>query len=158
MRNLILALSISLISGCVSLYEPVPQDYNGEVAQVSDSYSNMGDSSAHYFFVHQIDGKAIPQSWNQTREVNRGLGTSFTPSMVTRKVFPQKQRLLLIGVVFYPTNEQGLFSDDMQVSKEVIFTPKAGETYKVNGTLNKAGSKVWLEDSAGKIVESEGGS
>jgi len=158
MKNLVLALLVSMIAGCAGVYEPVPKGYGGATAEISDSYTNLRSTSAHYFILDKIDDKDVAQSWGQTRQANYGQGFRFTPSMVTRKVLPERQKLTLKGLVFFPTDAQALFGNDMSVDRDIIFTPKAGEKYTVKGTLGKTGSKVWLEDSAGKVVGGDEGS
>lgn len=157
MRNLVLLFCVATISGCVSLYEPVAKEYKGDTAEISDTYTNLHSNTAHYFILLKVDDKDISQSWNQTRQENYGRGMKFTPSMVNRKVLPKRQKFTLQGLVFFPTDAQILFGDDMHVNKDVFFTPRAGEKYKINGVLNKSGSNVWIEDSSGKVVESDSG-
>ena len=158
MKIIIFVLSVFLVSGCAGLYEPVPRGYAGETATIEDTYSNLRGRTADYFVAYEIDGKSIYQSWHQTKEANLEGGSRFSPSMTSRKVIPKKQKLSLRGFAYFISEAQELFSDDMRVENEIIFTPKAGETYKVKGVLGTSGSKVWLEDSSGKFVESEGGS
>ena len=157
MKNLILAVPAIMISGC-AVYEPVPKGYTGDTATISDSYTNLQSTKAHYFVVEEIDDNYITNSWGKTRSDNYGRGMQFTPSVVTRKVIPKRQKFTLQGLVFFPTDAQVLIGDDMEVKSELYFSPEAGKTYTVKGELSKTGSKVWLEDSSGKIIEAKSGS
>lgn len=153
MRVAIIALLTILTAGCVTFYEPVPPGYSGELAEIRDSYSDFGSRRAHYFMLLKVDGKEIAGSYGETRMAHIGQGMVFTPSMVTRFVMAKEQKFTLQGIVFFPTDAQALMFDEMEVTKEITFTPKAGEVYTVRGKLDKKGSTVWLEDSSGKTVD-----
>lgn len=137
------------------MYQPIPEDYTGNRVSVWDSFSNKTSSKAHYFILTHINGNYVENSWGKTRKYNYGQGMSFTPSIVSREVLPSKQTFTVKGLVFFPTDVQALFGDDMAVSKDFTFSPVVGETYKVKGKLNDEASDVWIEDSNGKRVEND---
>ncbi|MEO5687028.1 MAG: hypothetical protein ABIR54_06660 [Burkholderiaceae bacterium] len=65
------------------------------------------------------------------------------------------------SLAFYNNGGRRLFWDSMHVKGSVDFTPVAGATYVVRGTLKPAVSTVWVEDSAthqvvGKKVSAPG--
>ncbi|WP_345990596.1 hypothetical protein WCX18_06030 [Sulfurimonas sp. HSL1-2] len=153
MKIIVITVLAVVLSGCLSTYQPIPDNYNGNTSTINDSFTNKEDTSAHFFLLYKIDDNHVQQSWGKTRMDNYGQGMRFTPSMVSREVMSKKQKLTLKGLVFFPTDAQLLFGDDMSIIKEFIFTPEAGETYTVRGKLSESGSSVWLENSAGEIVE-----
>lgn len=157
MKKLVITLFAIVLSGCASVYQPIPEGYTGETSTINDSYTNKESTKAHYFILYKMDDKYVEHSWSKTRMDNYGQGMRFTPSIVSREVIPKEQKFTLQGLVFFPTDAQLLFGDDMSVTKEFNFAPKAGETYTVRGKLNKSGSSVWLENSKGQIVEGSEG-
>lgn len=146
-----IALSL-FFTGCVSMYNPVPKGYTGPTAIVSDSFSNKEVTQAHYFILSKVDQKPIETSWGQTRIDNYGQGVMFTPSIIGRPILPKPQLLEIKGLIFFPTDAQLLFGDDLAVEGEFRFTPEPGEHYTVKGTISETESKVWMEDSRGKRV------
>jgi hypothetical protein len=115
--------------------------------------TNREDTRAHFFMLVKVDDQVIDNSWSNTRRNNAGQGMVFYPYILTREVLPKEQTFTIHGLVFFPTDAQALFGDDMGVIHEFTFSPVAGETYTVKGELLEEGSKVWLEDSAGHVVE-----
>ncbi len=157
MRYAFIGLLTLLLSSCASIYQPIPEGYTGETAIVKDSSSNLTSTNAHYFILLKIDDKYIEHSWGKTRQENYGRGMRFTQHIVMRDVLPKSQKFTIQGLVFFPTDAQAIFGDEMSVTKEFMFTPVAGEKYMVKGELDKKSSTVWLEDSKGNIVENSKG-
>ncbi len=155
MKNTILVVFTLLTSGCAALYNPLPEGYTGPTAIISDSYSNKENTTAHYFILENVDQKQIDTSWGQTRIDNYGKGARFTPSIIDRKLLPNPQLLGITGLVFFSTDAQLIFGNDLEVKGEFEFTPKAGETYTVRGLVSESESKVWMEDSNGNRVSKE---
>ena len=153
MKKLGLVFFVFILASCATIYEPIPAGYTGETATVKDSYTNLASTKAHYFILYKMDDQYVSHSWSATRSANYGMGMLFTPSMVTRKVTTEEHKYTIQGLVFFPTDVQALIGDNMSVEKEFLFSPAAGETYTVKGELSKEGSKVWLEDSSGSVIE-----
>lgn len=154
MKKLIVLGFLALfISGCFSNFNPIPEGYTGPRAIIEDSYSNKTGSNAHYFMLTKVNGKDIDDSWGETRVANYGQGTSFKPVIVTRDVPANSQTFTLTGMVFFPTDIQVMFGDDMKIEKQVRFQPETGERYTVKGALSESNSDVWLEDSKGKKLD-----
>lgn len=145
-------LLLASLGGCVSFYEPIPQGYDGETATIIDSYARKTSVDAHYFYVTKIDKKSVETSWYLTRVAHIGKGTKFSPIIKEHLVTTQEQTFSIIGHIFYPTDAQGMFSDDLTVEKNITFSPKAGELYSVKGQLSPQGSLIWIEDSSGLKV------
>ncbi len=152
MKKLIILVFTLLQAACVTLHNPIPEDYVGERASISDSYSNKESTTAHFFMVDEIDGKKIEDSWGATRLANDGRGFYFKPKIVSREVMAKEQTFTIQGMVFFPTDAQALFLDDMAVTEQVRFSPAPGEKYTVRGKLSAQGSEVWLEDASGNKV------
>ena len=152
MRTLAIIVLSILFTGCASMHEPVPKDYTGPTAIISDSFSNKEATKANYFILSEIDQQYIETSWGKTREDNYGQGMMFTPNIIGRQVLPKPQLLKIEGLIFFPTDAQLLFGDDLKVEGEFQFTPKAGEHYTVKGMISETESKVWMEDSHGRKV------
>ncbi len=150
---MVFTLILLTLSGCAGFYQPIPKDYNGETSIINDSYTNKERTKAHYFILYKIDDKYVENSWGNTRKFNQGRGMRFTPNITSRKVMPREQKFTFQGLVFFPTDAQALFGDNMIITKDFVFTPKANETYTIRGKLEKSGSSVWLENSAGEVVE-----
>lgn len=151
MRLFLAILCAALLCGC-SFYKPIPDGYTGPRSTIIDSFSNQQRGKADYFILTAVNGKDVENSWGRTRADNYGRGLSFTPSVVARDVLPSEQRFKVKGLVFFPTDAQVIFADDMAIEREIVFTPKPNETYRINGNLSKAGSKVWIEDANGAVI------
>lgn len=148
MKSVLMAVMLIVLSGCAATYQPVPEGYAGETSIIRDSNKN----TSHFFMLYKIDDQYIEHSWSKTRNDNYGQGFRYSPSIVSRDVMAVEQKFTLEGLVYFPTDAQAMFSDDLSVQKDFIFTPEPNETYTVRGELAKTGSKVWLEDSSGNIV------
>lgn len=153
MKKIIAIICVFMLSACATVYDPIPEGYVGDTATIKDYMTDLSDSNAHYFMCIKVDGKYIENSWGATRGQNYGRGMIFDPVITTRKVLPVEQTLTLQGLVFFPTDAQSLFGDEMAVTHDFIFTPIAGETYTVKGELSKDGSTIWLEDFQGNVVD-----
>lgn len=149
MKTVFLSFFILFLSSCATLYQPIPEGYSGEISTIKDSNTNK----SHFFMLYKINDQFIEHSWSKTRAAHYGQGFRYDPIIVSRDVMAIEQKFTLHGLVFFPTDGQAMFGDDMGVKKDFIFTPKPNETYTVRGELSKPGSKVWLEDSSGNMVE-----
>jgi hypothetical protein len=145
---------LMLLAGCAATYQPIPEGYTGERVSIADSFTHKTASQAHYFILEKVNGNKVKDSWGKTRMDNYGRGMIFTPSIVSRDILPVKQTLTVKGLVFFPTDAQALFGDNMAVTKEITFVPVVGEIYKVNGKLGDA-PDVWIEDSSGQRVAND---
>lgn len=152
MKKLLISFFVVFLSGCAT-YNPIPEGYSGPTSTISDSYSNKRSSSAHYFILTKVDGNTVRNSWDATRAKNGGRGTEFTPEIISREVPSKKQTFTIQGLAFYPTDAQSLIFNDMSIVKVVSFSPAENERYIVKGSLSKAGSDVWIEDSKGIKIE-----
>jgi len=152
MKLVVILAAVLTMAGC-STFKPVPENYTGPIATVKDSYANKQSTKAHFFTLNGVDGNYISNSFGATRGANYGRGSSFDPVISEREILPKQQTFTIAGYVFYPTDAQLLFGDTLNVSGDILFAPKEGETYIVKGTVSEALSEVWLEDSEGNLVK-----
>lgn len=150
--HLALAAVALLLSGCASLYEPVPDGFKGPTAQVADSGFSESSGKAQFFVLREVDGKAIRDTILASRMASHGQGFALSPVYVTRDVpaVPMKVKLMATHQTGAPAHEiasrvAGTF---FSVEGVVDFTPVAGAKYVVKGELKKEGSSVWIEDEA----------
>ena len=145
-------LIVSLALSACSTFNPIPEGYTGPTAVIKDSFSEKSASNAHYFELEKVNENRISDSFGATRQKYYGQGMYFEPVMVEHEVLPERQSFTISGFVFYPTDAQLLFSNNLSVEGIVTFTPKAGETYTVSGTVIDDVSEVWLQDSSGNVI------
>ena len=146
-----LALALSL-AGCASFHDPVPAGHSGAVATLSDTYTDYTGSTVQFFILQKVDGKRVLDSAHQTAAGNTGRGFRMVPTIVGRRILPIEQTFTLAGYVQFATDAQALFGDNMLVTGDVRFTPRADEEYFVKGTLGLQKSSIWIEDSKGQPV------
>lgn len=145
--TLFLALALA---GCVATEGPLPQDYKGPTALLSDSGFREGGSKAQFFVAYEIDGRAIHNSIFASRSASHGQGFALTTRTVTRPVAPGPQKVKLVGThqTAAPIHEiasraAGTF---LSIEGVVDFAPVEGGIYTVRGELRKEGSSIWIED------------
>ncbi len=155
MKKLLMFILPLLIMGCATApVSLVPEDYSGDVAIISDTYSNKETGSAHYYSVHKINGVNVHSSWLQTRERYYGQGRHFTPQMVMRNLMPGEQTLTIKAYRFFSTDGEGMFRGSWPVEGDVKVNVLPGEEYFVKGIVSKDVSEVWIETKDGiKVTE-----
>lgn len=148
--SLLLATLVSL-TGCAS-YKPIPENYAGPIATVSDSGMAEDGSKAQIFALTDIDGHGISDSFYATRRASHGQGAAIRLKITERQIPAQAMKVKLRGshATGAPIHEiasraMGTF---FEVEGEVDFAPQADKRYRVVGTLSKADSAVWIEDEA----------
>ncbi len=136
-------------------HNPVPEGYTGKLAIISDSYSHLEKSSAHFFIVKKVNGLTIAESGTTTRIRNRGRGFDLNPVLEFRKFPIQKTKLHIAGYIHYATDGQALFKDDLNIEAIFEFLPEANFYYEVKGVLSEDGSELWIEDQDFNRVNGE---
>jgi hypothetical protein len=152
MKKLLLPLVIAAlvsITGCAS-YKPIPQNYTGPIATVSDSGMTEDGSKAQIFALTAIDGRSIQDSFLTTRQASYGKGATIQLKVTERLIPAQAMKVKLRGshITGMPIHEitsraMGTF---FEVEGVVDFAPQADKRYRVVGTLSKSDSAVWIED------------
>ena len=157
MRKLIAAFALSLGLGACATYEPVPKEYTGPTASVTDSGASEDGTKARMFAFMAIDGNRIWNAFSASASASYGRGASLTTVFPERKVQARPMKVLIRGshatgapIHAMASQMAGTF---FSVEGTVDFTPEAGSTYTVKGELAKEKSSVWIEDSStGKPV------
>ncbi len=144
-------LAVTSITGCAN-HKPIPENYTGPIATVSDSGMAEDGSKAQIFALTEIDGHRIRDSFLTTSWASQGKGASIRLEVTERLVPAQAMKVKLRGshATGMPIHEiasraRGTF---FEVEGVVDFTPQADKRYRVVGTLSKADSAVWIEDEA----------
>jgi hypothetical protein len=155
MRNsaLVSFVVVTLVA-CATYHDPLPNAYSGPKAKVLDSVSNYNGTKADYFFLYKYNGTSIRQTYDVSVDYSRGNGfTLLPPEIVARDVPAEEGRYYLIGRTHYAAPVQELIHGVSMVKGELSFTPEAGATYVIRGTLGESLAEVWIENSAtGKIA------
>lgn len=144
-------IAATSLTGCAS-YKPIPDNYAGPIATVSDSGMAEDGSKAQIFALTDIDGHGISDSFYATRRASHGQGATIRLKLTERQIPAQAMKVKLRGshATGAPIHEiasraMGTF---FEVEGEVDFAPQADKRYRVVGTLSKADSAVWIEDEA----------
>jgi len=154
-KRYVLLFLTAVLSGCAN-YQPVPDDYAGPTATITDVSYRISSSTAQVFAVAEVDGQAIHNSIFATREAS-GYGFGLRTVIVERKVPAQPLTLKLIATHVGRAPIVDLFSQAsgtfFSVEGVVTFTPEPGGSYIVRGGLLKEEKSVWLSDAnSGKRV------
>lgn len=152
MRSLAFALFAATVLAACQGFQPVPEGFTGPVAVITDSGERVSGSKAALFVVQQVDGNAIDDSFGASAGASRNQGFALNMVVVNRKVPVRPMKLRLHGGYATGAPIQGIFDQltgsDLSVDGVVDFTPVAGGSYIVMGTLAKDGSSIWIQDQA----------
>jgi hypothetical protein len=155
MRNFALgSFMVVMMVACATYQNPLPDAYSGPKAKLLDSVANYNGTKADYFFLYQYNGKSIRQAYDVSVDNNRGNGFMLLPpEIVARDVPAEEGRFYLIGRTHYAAPIQELSHGVYMAKGELSFSPEAGATYVIRGTLGETLAEVWIENAAtGKIV------
>ena len=152
LKNISLLLSLFLLYSCATA-PLIPEDYDGPIAHVYDTVTNVKNSNAHFFELDKVDGKRIDSSIGSSLSASHGQGFFLTVVRESRNVpAGTEMRLTLLGMRKYAAPIQEIVNGSFKVHGDVIFTPEADKQYTVNGGLSKKYSAIWIEDQDGNIV------
>ncbi len=140
-----------LLSSCVS-HKPVPDNYTGPLATVSDSSKRIDGSKAYFFQLNKIDGRDVLTSVGSSAEASYGHGFALTVLTESRQVPATESELHLSGTTYYAAPVLMLKGGNYSVDGKVRVNLEANKIYYIKGELSKEYSAVWVEDSQGKIV------
>jgi hypothetical protein len=155
----LLIAAASLLGSCTT--NPVPDDYHGPVARVTDSVTPLSGSSADFFYLSKIDGRTIDESLSATGRANYGRGMLMDPVVIARPVPARASSFTIVGRRRYAAPILELVNPIYRVTGDVDFIPMPDRTYVIKGILGEKYSGVWIEDSAtgetvGRKVEVDG--
>lgn len=151
-------LSCSILTGCVTSSEFLPDDYKGATAILADSSKNFIGASlfvpakVDFFIARKIDNKIIDNALVDTRVRYSGLGHSFTPKSRQRRIPAKSITVELLGTTYHGADIGALFGTTYSVSRTVKFRPQPGRRYVVRGKLSKGNSSVWIQTAGGRVV------
>jgi hypothetical protein len=154
-RCLIALGFILTLVGCATTTNPLPADYAGPKAILSDSVANYDGAKADYFFLYKYNGRAIRQTYDVTDQRNQGNGFNLQPPEIIERAVPaQEGRYYLLGRTHYAAPIQDIVHGVYMVKGELTFTPKAQGKYVIRGTLGPELAEIWIEDESSGAIAS----
>lgn len=151
MRGIAFLLAVAaLVGACTS--KPVPDDYHGPLAHISDSARSRSGTSADFFYLDKIDGRKIPQSLSATAGANYGKGFVMTPVLIGRDVPAQPSTYTIVARTHYAAPILEMVNPVYEASGDIKFAPQPSQIYYVRGELSENYSAVWIEDASGAPV------
>jgi hypothetical protein len=151
LKKALMLMALLCVAGCAS-YTPVPADYTGPTATISDSGLVEGATKAQLFVIAEIDGQRINNSFNASAQASYGQGLALRTRYVERKIPARPMKLKLLGSHVTGAPIHALISQAagtfFSVEGVIDFSPKPNGQYVVKGELKKEGSSVWIEDMA----------
>lgn len=159
MRRRLLLLSGITLSACATQTRIVPPA-GAPTAELNDWLDEDSDgSNRRVFAVLSLNGVEVPNAARNVQRVGFGAGAATIPYMIVRPIEIKETTVLAIGrhLVNAPINEivgraRGTFQE---IEGKLTFTPKAGISYRVAGTLSPSGSEIWIEESETRARASE---
>ncbi len=157
MKSILFAFQIILVmflSGCAT--QPIPADYSGPIATITDSTVSETSQRAQFYFLEEIDGRSVENSLTKTGQNNSGNGFTLMTSGYSRDVPARRCRLKLVARIGYGAPIQALLNTKTlyKAEKVIEVTLDSNKTYVVKGQLSASGQEVWLEEAgSGKKVE-----
>jgi len=154
MKNFLsLAVICVLLSSCVSpLTKPIPDEYVGPTAIVSDSMKRISDTKVIFFYLDKISKRRIETSADKTYQRNHGRGIWLDPIVIDRKIPAQESDFVIGGHTYHAMPILSLFGRNLEISGKVHFRPEPEKKYIVKGVLGTEYSAVWIEDAEGNFV------
>lgn len=156
-RSLFLALSAAaMLSACNSPTRV--QVTTGPTAELNDRLQADEDEvNPRVFAVVAIDGVEIPNGLNAANRVGWGHGQGLLPYMLARNVEAKPRTYRLRGAFLARAPIERLIrqakGNDQTIEGDLVFNPRPGGVYRLNGVLSPAGSAVWVEDfETGQVV------
>lgn len=147
MKRVIILLAVAmLITGCALEKSALPKEYSGPTAQIADSSYVYSKSKSDFFFVDAIDGQPISNALERTANVNRGNGLYQHVQDAARAIEPKETVFHICGRTHFAAPIQAMVGTTYSVDGNVRFTPRAGATYVVKGSLGPDYSAVWIEN------------
>lgn len=131
------------LSSCASpLTKPVPDDYVGPTAVVSDSMNRISGTKVNFFYLKKIAERRIKTSAGRTYERNYGRGFSLDPVVIDRKIPAQESDFVIVGHTYHAAPILSLFGSNLKISGKVHFIPEPDKKYIVKGVLGAKYSAV----------------
>lgn len=141
-----------LLCGCQATHNPIPKNYQGDRANLADSYHTTAKSSGKFFYLSAVGGKRVYSALSASNQASYGNGMLLTAVGFSRDLPAEPLLLTLVGQVHHaaPVNYMFNAGSNYLVEGDIKFTPQSGENYTVKGYLSESYSAVWLASSDGK--------
>ncbi len=147
MRWAIILLAAAILNtGCALEKSVLTKDYSGPTALIADSSYVYSKSKSDFFFVDAIDGQSIANALERTASVNQGNGFFQHVQGAARPIEPKESIFHICGRTHFAAPIQAMVGTSYFVDGNVKFTPLAGATYVVKGSLGPDYSAVWIEN------------
>jgi len=141
-----MAAAVTVLGGCAIQPSALPKDYGGPTALIVDSTYDYSARKSDFFYVAAIDGKSVANTLDKTAAVNRGRGFGQHVRGADRPVEPKSSVFHIVGCTHYAAPILAIAGTSYYVDGDVTFTPVAGATYVVKGSLGPDYSAVWIEE------------
>lgn len=154
MKKFIPTIALAFLSGCASVYNPIPSGYTGPTSNISDSFNVISTSKVEFFYVEKLDEHDLANSRLTSLAANKGRGMYMAPVLVQRTIPASKPTsLTLVARTEYAAPILVLTNPVYQIKGVLDFTGDPGKRYIVRGELKESHSAVWLEDEdSGQLV------
>jgi hypothetical protein len=144
--NLAIAAAIVLLGGCATQTSVLPKDYAGPTAVIADSSYDYSKRKSDFFYLDAIDGKPVANALDKTARMNLGHGLAQRVQGSDRPVAAKSTVFHIVASTHYAAPILAMAGTSYYVDGDVTFTPVAGATYVVKGSLGPDYSAVWIED------------
>ena len=152
MRILFICVTL-LLTGCVSTYSPIPENYQGEISKIDSSEKRHSSGKSDLFYLDKVNGKYIDNTLSATRNATYGQGFNLTTKLVKTDVPSQEATFSIIGRTEHAAPIQAFADEVYEVKGDITFKPEPDKEYIVKGTLGEKYSAVWIELKAtGEVI------
>jgi len=135
--------------------EPQPEpEFDGPLSTLEETGFQDSRTEVDMFVVTQIDGIAVQNSMDSTRQQNAGMGIGIVPVYVEHALPASRPvAVTIMGHSYHGAPIMSLLNSEYEVRGTVSFTPSPNRIYEVKGKLGRNYSAVWIEETAtGKIM------
>ncbi len=152
--RLITVLLVALLSGCTTTYQPVPENYQGDIATFESTEEQHSTSKSDLFYLAKVDGKQIYSTLSATRNATYGKGFYLKTQLIQTQVPAKQATFSIIGRTEHAAPIQAFTDEVYEVKGNVSFIPMPNKEYVVKGKLGPKYSAVWIEHKdTGEIVD-----
>lgn len=149
-KILILVLSLLMVA-CVN-YQPIPEGYQGPLAMVNDTSTDVSSTKVQFFQLSKVDERNVMTSAGVTYQTNYGRGFFMDVVTTGREVPATECKLHIQGMTHVAAPILAFGGGMYSVEGDVDVTLEDGKDYFVKGELSKEYSAVWVEDDEGNII------
>jgi hypothetical protein len=144
--------ALLLVGGCAT--NPVPDNYTGPTATISDTMTPRSRIGADFFILEKFNGKSVEDAVHLTTRANVGNGFAMMPQEYERRVPTAEATFHIMGLTHYAAPILAVTNRVYKIVGDIKFAPEPEHLYVVKGTLTDTYSAVWIEDAAtGKVQD-----